>query len=731
VGAPQAPVPASDEAGHATGAQNQFVEVTASSGTGLTLALPVYLDDLSSANTPGILWVGPTLDGQGLEDMTIDLSATDTGVIFMYGCYECWVKGVREIGNSNTGGNSGTSPITIDASANFLIANNYFFGYNSGSYGIVTGVSYGASYGLVINNITDHILGAAAEDISTSGMVVAYNYSQFPSNESYFLHMGGTTYNMFEGNDNYNITVDGFHGVHDFVTAFRNRTRGTPGSSVFSGTSGFSPVTVMGGSRFNNFVGNVLGDGTQASYSAIYGLGLTAMTGGLNGTADPLVAATTMRWGNYDTFNAASRFVSSEVPSTLTTWNGYQQNIATGDGTTTAFSGTLTNCSVADPCVNIVLGDMKDGYFSYDNNGNGHFFSSGFYNGGTTTPLVSPYGAINYTTGAVSATYTTAPSSGATIFVNYLQPTATASPYQNAVPANNNLPPSFFMPTTAHPAGGTGLSWWKVCTNYPTCSASAIPPFPAIGPDVSAGEGVNVTVDSLTGHAYPIPAEIAYNDLPIDTSYEKTVSVSAASWSAGVATITLSSVPPLANQGEYHYLAGRFVLSGVSPSGYNGTYNVSSSNCSATCTVTYALTSNPGTYSSGGSFVFPTIPQFNETVYQSDSGTPQAGTPVPTPGAGSYGGPVSVTLSNPSSAPVICYNTTGSPATNGTTGCTTGSVYSTAISVPSSETLYFVAGGTGFIDSAVGSAAYVIGSAVSAPAPAMFAARRETHGAGN
>jgi hypothetical protein len=57
---------------------------------------------------------------------------------------------------------------------------------------------------------------------------------------------------------------------------------------------------------------------------------------------------------------------------------------------------------------------------------------------------------------------------------------------------------------------------------------------------------------------------------------------------------------------------------------------------------------------------------------------------------------------------VVCYNTTGSPATNGSTGCTTGTQYSTPITVSSNETIYAVAGGTGFTDSSVGSAAYVI-----------------------
>jgi hypothetical protein len=62
---------------------------------------------------------------------------------------------------------------------------------------------------------------------------------------------------------------------------------------------------------------------------------------------------------------------------------------------------------------------------------------------------------------------------------------------------------------------------------------------------------------------------------------------------------------------------------------------------------------------------------------------------------------------------VICYNTTGSPATNGTTGCTTGTLYSGAVSVSTSETLYAVSGGTGYTDSLVGSATYTISASCS------------------
>jgi hypothetical protein len=74
---------------------------------------------------------------------------------------------------------------------------------------------------------------------------------------------------------------------------------------------------------------------------------------------------------------------------------------------------------------------------------------------------------------------------------------------------------------------------------------------------------------------------------------------------------------------------------------------------------------------------------------------------------GTFNGIQTVQLTAPQGG-VICYNTTGSPATDGGAGCTTGSLYSTPITVSSNETLFAVAGGPGLTDSAVGSATYKI-----------------------
>jgi hypothetical protein len=94
----------------------------------------------------------------------------------------------------------------------------------------------------------------------------------------------------------------------------------------------------------------------------------------------------------------------------------------------------------------------------------------------------------------------------------------------------------------------------------------------------------------------------------------------------------------------------------------------------------------------------------------------QAAIPTFSPAAGMYSGLQSIQLSTTSSGAVICYNTTGSPATNGSNGCASGTQHTGPVTVSSSETLYAVAGGTGYDDSPVASANYVIQSSVATPA---------------
>ncbi len=85
-----------------------------------------------------------------------------------------------------------------------------------------------------------------------------------------------------------------------------------------------------------------------------------------------------------------------------------------------------------------------------------------------------------------------------------------------------------------------------------------------------------------------------------------------------------------------------------------------------------------------------------------------AATPTFNPPSGNYAGLQNVLISSTTPGAVICFNFTGAPQTNGTSGCTNGTLYTGSVAVPSSSTLFAVAGGTGHADSAVGSANYVI-----------------------
>ena len=84
-------------------------------------------------------------------------------------------------------------------------------------------------------------------------------------------------------------------------------------------------------------------------------------------------------------------------------------------------------------------------------------------------------------------------------------------------------------------------------------------------------------------------------------------------------------------------------------------------------------------------------------------------TPTFSPGAGSYGPAQTVTISSSTSGATIYYTT------NGTTPTTASTQYTAPITVSSSETVEALAVKTGYTNSAIGSAAYVINGTVATP----------------
>jgi hypothetical protein len=227
------------------------------------------------------------------------------------------------------------------------------------------------------------------------------------------------------------------------------------------------------------------------------------------------------------------------------------------------------------------------------------------------------------------------PASSGIRFVNSEVPTnlsglPTPVDFSNSVPATTNLPASFFMNgISAHPSGGTGLSWWKVCdswTTFPTsCAHTTTQPFPTAGPDVTSRNQAS-SIDStahVNNHAWDIPAAIAYRTLPPDPAFQNSYTVGSSSWSNG--TETLSGISPAFPDSEH--IQGGFQLTGVNAACVGGASELFIT-ASSTTSVSYALASNPSV-SCTGTVKFPDVRQFDERVYQNDLSGGGGGNPVP------------------------------------------------------------------------------------------------------
>lgn len=103
------------------------------------------------------------------------------------------------------------------------------------------------------------------------------------------------------------------------------------------------------------------------------------------------------------------------------------------------------------------------------------------------------------------------------------------------------------------------------------------------------------------------------------------------------------------------------------------------------------------------------------------SSVSQVATPTFSPVAGTYSSAQTVTISTATSLATLCYTTDGTtPTANGSGTCTHGTTYSVPVSVLVSQTLKAVGSKSGFTDSVVGSAVYVI-QQFSSPVLGMFA----------
>ena len=317
----------------------------------VTISPGVYSTNIRSGNTPGAWWPG-FIQNAGIENLTLDgteLTDDGGGLLGFFSCYQCWAKGVAFL-------DAWRNAAWLYQSKDVVVRDSYFFGAQSSgatSYNIEADLS---SDFLIENNIMQQTTTPLVMNGSNSGAVVDYNFSVdqiFSTGWTWPIFIGHATannFNLYEGNIGNGLTGDNASGPTDQTTAFRNLFTGLqPGT-----TSATVPYTMRALERNENLIGNVLGTtgyhtqyqtyatstttvtGGAAEYTSIYSLGGggTGMACSLNPPqstlCDPLTYSTLMRWGNYDTVNAAIRWNTTEgCPASNTYVNANCTNFVT------------------------------------------------------------------------------------------------------------------------------------------------------------------------------------------------------------------------------------------------------------------------------------------------------------------------------------------------------------------------------------------------------------------
>jgi hypothetical protein len=302
--------------GRANRAQQQMVRVTAIKGKTVSVTPPIAMPNWRRSQNPAAMWGSDVVSGAAIEDLSIDATAVAVNGFTFFHAYNSWLRNIQSIRPRR-------AHVVYWHGANITVRDSYFEEgqtHASQSYGIEAFVS---SFNLVENNIFHRVTSPLMVNGTCTGCVYGYNYSTDHVYAGNFMlpganpHEGGVDMVLFEGNDQNAFYSDNIHGTRHFVTLFRNYFSGwEPGKQ-----SDTVPVQIAAFGRFHNVVGNVLG---RAGYHAHYTWSLRGAgpdrsifkLGQGRGTADdPLVAATLLRWGNYDVVTRTARFAADEVPS--------------------------------------------------------------------------------------------------------------------------------------------------------------------------------------------------------------------------------------------------------------------------------------------------------------------------------------------------------------------------------------------------------------------------------
>ncbi len=307
----------------------------ACSGANVTITPGLYMPNWSATKSPGAWWAASPISASGIESVSLDHTGSVGSIgIEIDNCIDCWVKGVRGI-------DSNRAQVELNDSARISVVDNYFYLTQNSiqqSYGIEP---FNSSDDLIQNNILQFITSPLMVNGSCSGCVIGYNFSvnEFYKGSAGYVqastdqHTAGIDMLLHEGNVGAQLYADNFHGTHNFVTFFRNQYIGNDGA-CYNGTPPFGesacnsnqvPADIRAYSRYYNVIGNVLGQsGTSSGYQTggnpVYKIGNGNSNGIHSVPSDALVAATLLRWGNYDVVTGAARWCgNSSDPGWTTT----------------------------------------------------------------------------------------------------------------------------------------------------------------------------------------------------------------------------------------------------------------------------------------------------------------------------------------------------------------------------------------------------------------------------
>jgi len=298
----------------------QMVEVRSVSGNTVTFTTPLHIAFETAQKAQLSRFDRAAVRNAGLEDLRVHGGGNDNIALALV-AYS-WVKNVES--EWSTG-----DSIVIDNSFRSVVRDSYFHHSpelypGGGAYGL--SVSNSSADNLIENNIFRHFNKVMVMRASGGGNVVGYNYFEdgfigsTPLDYTQWMevgmnasHMTCPHYELFEGNEAFNVDADNTWGNSVYVTFFRNHATGKRRS--FPDVDNRRAIGLMAGSWWYTFVGNVLGyPGMSAvSYSSfryesalpwdpqpvpMWQLGYDPED--WKRAADPRVLSTVIREGNFD-----------------------------------------------------------------------------------------------------------------------------------------------------------------------------------------------------------------------------------------------------------------------------------------------------------------------------------------------------------------------------------------------------------------------------------------------